>query len=195
MRLLTAVSGVRVPQQAPKKKPAKVSFLFCYFCYYLEPPTLFSACTTPACRTDAENALFRRTECSLRGFESLNRRQKRSRMASFLFSYSCCYLEPPTLFSACTTPACRTDAENALFRRTVCSLRGFVSAGRRRKRNLLRFLFFCFIIPVIISNPLHCFRPARLPRAEQMPKTRYSVALCAPYGGSCPRAGARKETC
>ena len=135
MRLLTAVSGVRVPQQAPKKKPAKVSFLFCYFCYYLEPPTLFSACTTPACRTDAENALFRRTECSLRGFESLNRRQK---------------------------------------------------------RNLLRFLFY-FFISFIISNPLRCFRPARLPRAEQMSKTRYSVALCAPYGGSCPRASARKE--
>ena len=100
MRLLTAVSGVRVPQQAPEKKPAKVSFLFCYFCYYLEPPTLFSPCTTPACRTDAENALFRRT---------------------------------------------------------VCSLRGFVSAGRRRKRNLLRFLFFVLLSLLLSRTPYAVF--------------------------------------
>ena len=66
------------------------------------------------------------------------------------------------------------------------------STGARKEAE--RLLFY-FLISVVISNPLRCFRPARLPRAEQMPKMRYSVALCAPYGGSCPRAGAKKETC
>ena len=138
-------------------------------CYYLEPPTLFSACTTPACRTDAENALFRRTVCSLRGFESLNRRQKRNLLRFlFLFYYPCYYLEPPALFSPCTTPACRTDAENALFRRALRSLRGFVSAGRRQKRSRTAsflFFYFCYYLepPTLFSA---CTTPACRTDAE-----------------------------
>ena len=74
-----------------------------------------------------------------------------------MFYCPCYYLEPPTLFSACTTPACRTDAENALFRRTVCSLRGFESLNRRQKRNLLRFLFFVLLSLLLSRTPYAVF--------------------------------------
>ena len=70
MRLLTAVSGVRVPQQAPSERNRNaVSFLF--IVSFSTPLTLFSPCTTPACRSVGENTLFRRALRSLRGSSPL----------------------------------------------------------------------------------------------------------------------------
>ena len=70
MRLLTAVSGVRVPQQAPSERNRNaVSFLF--IVSSSNPLTLFSPCTTPACRSVGENSLFRRALRSLRGSSPL----------------------------------------------------------------------------------------------------------------------------
>ena len=58
MRLLTAVSGVRVPQQAPFERNRKSGF-FLFYSLSSNPLTLFSPCTTFACRSDGENSLFR----------------------------------------------------------------------------------------------------------------------------------------
>ena len=58
MRLLTAVSGVRVPQQAPFERNRKSGF-FLFLKSFSNPLTLFSPCTTFACRSDGENSLFR----------------------------------------------------------------------------------------------------------------------------------------
>ena len=58
MRLLTAVSGVRVPQQAPFERNRKCGF-FLFYSLSSNPLTLFSPCTTFACRSDGENSLFR----------------------------------------------------------------------------------------------------------------------------------------
>ena len=135
MRLLTAVSGVRVPQQAPEKKPNGFFFIFLFL-------------------------LLSRTPYAVFGLHD-SRVQNRCRK-------------------------CAIPSHGVLL--TAVRVRG--QAPEKKPNGF----FFCFIVPVIISNPLRCFRPARLPRAEQMPKMRYSVARCAPYGGSCPRAGAGKET-
>ena len=58
MRLLTAVSGVRVPQQAPSERNRFCGF-FLFYSLSSNPLTLFSPCTTFACRSDGENSLFR----------------------------------------------------------------------------------------------------------------------------------------
>ena len=55
---------------APRGGFAVVSFLF--IVSSSNPLTLFSPCTTPACRSVGENSLFRRALRSLRGFESLS---------------------------------------------------------------------------------------------------------------------------
>ena len=57
MRLLTAVSGVRVPQQAPFERNRKSGF-FLFYSLSSNPLTLFSPCTTFACRSDGENSRY-----------------------------------------------------------------------------------------------------------------------------------------
>ena len=55
---LRSLRGVRVPQQAPFERNRKaVSFFFLKS--FSNPLTLFSPCTTFACRSDGENSLFR----------------------------------------------------------------------------------------------------------------------------------------
>ena len=86
MRLLTAVSGVRVPQQAPKKHLIKRCFFLCLkkgleplrgnFAAPSAQPRRHCLPAVDAIAPSANDTLFRRAPRSLRGFESEGRRQK-----------------------------------------------------------------------------------------------------------------------
>ena len=52
------LTGVRVPQQAPFERNRESGF-FLFLKSFSNPLTLFSPCTTFACRSDGENSLFR----------------------------------------------------------------------------------------------------------------------------------------
>ena len=79
--------------------------------------------------------------------------------------------------------ACGSSSRRKNARRSLCS--SFLRNYRAALSFLLRaaasprFLFFI----VSSSNPLTLFSPCTTPRADQLAKTCYSVAPCAPYGG------------
>ena len=87
MRLLTAVSGVRVPQQAPKKHLTKRCFFVskkrdsnlcaAIFAAPSAQPRRHCLPAVDAIAPSANDTLFRRAPRSLRGFESEGRRQKK----------------------------------------------------------------------------------------------------------------------
>ena len=220
-----SVGGSSPSTGAIERNRIAVSFLFLSFSS--NPLTLFSPCTTPACRSVGENMLFRRALRSLRGssppagaivaarrtsqhlaqqrgvfacMPALNPTEnafggdpdlcptensfggdpeaplrvakmqdvrcaprsygtiaplshfcsaRRLRRGFFFLSF---LPRPPlTLFSPCTTPACRSVGENMLFRRALRSLRGSsppagaIVAARRTSQHLAqqRGVFAC----------------------------------------------------
>ena len=154
MRLLTAVSGVRVPQQAPEKHPnSRVFFL-----------------------------------SKMRG----------SNLCAAIFAAPSAQ---PRRHCLPAVDAIAPSANDTLFRRAPRSLRGFVSDGRRQKNTRIHGCFFVPEKGARTSARQFLPRPRRSRDDTACPQwtrsrlrrtIRYSVALRAPYGGSSPRAGARK---
>ena len=146
MRLLTAVSGVRVPQQAPSspqgdsRRTSRISARFLH-------PLLRLLFASQKCKTFA--VLLVPAELSRRSLIFAPRGGFAA--VSFFFSFSFYPSNPLTLFSPCTTPACRSVGENMLFRRALRFLRGssplagIIVAARRTSQHLAqkRGVFAC----------------------------------------------------
>ena len=146
MRLLTAVSGVRVPQQAPQSTRKRVLL----FCFGLSPLRVQRHARGQA-RRHAEPQWTRlrpqgRTiaipsRCSLRGFESRGKRHRTPENGCFCFvsgSHPCAY-------NQYARGQARRHAEPQWTRlrprrRTIaipsrCSLRGFEQSCQRQRQN------------------------------------------------------------
>ena len=146
MRLLTAVSGVRVPQQAPSSPQGELrnTSRNSAGCLHVCLRLLFAS---QKCETFA--VLLVPAELSHRSLIFAPRGGFAA--VSFFFSFSFYPSNPLTLFSPCTSPACRSVGENMLFRRALRSLRGSsplagaIVAARRTSQHLAqqRGVFAC----------------------------------------------------
>ncbi len=194
MRLLTAVSGVRVPQQAPESTRKRVLF------FYISgrAPLRVQRHARGQARRHAEPQWTRlrprgRTiaipsRCSLRGFESRGRRHRAPENGCFCFvsgSHPC----------ACngTRAGKPADTRNRSGRdcavgRTIaipsrCSLRGFESRGKRHRAPERRVLFFYVSGHAPLRVQWHARGQARRHAEPQWTRLRrranncYSVAL------------------
>ena len=138
MRLLTAVSGVRVPQQAPENTSSRGVFSRPVWGH--EPrrfarfrrsrndtaDTALDAIGTPCNDRYSVTSFLTGVRVPQQApFE----RNCKSGFFLFLKSFS----NPLTLFSPCTTFACRSDGENSLFRHFVPYGGSSPSRGLRRK--------------------------------------------------------------
>ena len=141
---------------APRGGFAAVSFLFLSFSS--NPLTLFSPCTTPACRSVGENMLFRRALRSLRGSSPLTgaivaARRTSQHLAQQRGVFACMPALNPTENSFGGDPdaplrvAKMQDVRCALRScGTIAPLSHFCSAGRLRRG------FFSFFI-ILLESP------------------------------------------
>ena len=129
---------------APRGGFAVVSFLFLSFSS--NPLTLFSPCTTPACRSVGENSLFRRALRSLRGSSPLAgaivaARRTSQHLAQQRGVFACTPAAPLRVAKLqdvrCAPRSCGT----------IAPLSRFCSAGRLRRGFFFRIIFFLSLEP------------------------------------------------
>ena len=148
MRLLTAVSGVRVPQQAPESTRKRVLL----FCFGLSPLRIqYNQYARVQTRRHAEpqwTRLRRRrtiaipSRCSLRGFESRGRRHRAPENGCFSFifrgSHPCACNGTRAGKPADTRNRsgrdCAREGEQSLFRRAA-PYRGVEQSCQRQRQN------------------------------------------------------------
>ncbi len=139
---------------APRGGFAAVSFLFLSFSSH--PLTLFSPCTTPACRSVGENMLFRRALRSLRGSSPLAGTIVAARRTSQQLSVPrrvvCMY-------------ACGSSSRRKNARRSLCSsfLRNYRAALSFLLRGAAspRFLFSSLFLFIVLLEPPDAVIPHR----------------------------------
>ena len=194
MRLLTAVSGVRVPQQAPSspqgdsRRTSRISARFLHpllrLLFASQKRKSFAVLLVPA-ELSRRSLVF----APRGGFAAV----------SFFLSFSS---NPLTLFSPCTTPACRSVGENSLFRRALRSLRGSsplagaIVAARRTSQHLAqqRGVFACMpaLNPTENSFGGGPYAPLRVAKMQDVRCAPRSCGTIAPLSLFCSAGRLRR---
>ena len=188
MRLLTAVSGVRVPQQAPSSPQGE-----------LRNTSRNSAGCLHVCLRLLFASQKRKSFAVLLVPAELSHRSlifaPRGGFAAVFFLFLSFSSNPLTLFSPCTTPACRSVGENSLFRRALRSLRGSsplagaIVAARRTSQHLAqqRGVFACMpaLNPTENSFGGGPYAPLRVAKMQDVRCAPRSCGTIAPLSHFC----------
>ena len=158
-----------------------------------------------ACGSSSRRKIARRSLCSsfLRNYRTaLAFLLRGAASPRFLSFFNPLFSNPLTLFSPCTTPACRSVGENSLFRRALRSLRGSsplagaIVAARRTSQHLAqqRGVFACMpaLNPTENSFGGDPYAPLRVAKMQDVHCAPRSCGTIAPLSHFCSAGRLRR---